>query len=81
MVAHAIPDYVLVGQRERLLAMVDILESVPPEEIRALVRRSAITRLKAQDVVLVAPEEHEERLLLLLEGRARVCEEGPRGGN
>jgi CRP/FNR family transcriptional regulator len=79
MVAHAIPDYVLVGQRERLLAMVDILESVPPEEIRAIARRSAFTRLEARDAVLVAPGEHEERLLLLLEGRARVCEEGPGG--
>ena len=79
MVAHAIPDYVLVGQRERLLAMVDILESVPPEEIRAIARRSAFTRLEARDAVLVAPGEHEERLLLLLEGRARVCEEGPAG--
>jgi CRP/FNR family transcriptional regulator len=79
MVAHAIPDYVLVGKRERLLAMVDILESVPPEEIRAIARRSAFTRLEALDAVLVAPGEHEERLLLLLEGRARVCEEGPAG--
>jgi hypothetical protein len=30
------------------------------------------------DAVLVAPEEHKDRLLLLLEGRARVYE-GPAG--
>jgi CRP/FNR family transcriptional regulator, cyclic AMP receptor protein len=79
MVAHAVPDYVLAGRRERLLARVDILEPVPPEEIRAIVRRSAFTHLEARDAILVDPGEHEERLLLLLEGRARVCEEGPAG--
>jgi CRP-like cAMP-binding protein len=73
------PDYVLAGQRERLLAMVDILESVPPEEIRAIARRSAFTRLEVRDAVLITPEEHGERLLLLLDGRAQVCEEGPAG--
>jgi CRP-like cAMP-binding protein len=79
VVARAIPDYELAGERERLLAMVDILESVPREEVQALARRSAFTRLDARDAVLVAPEEHEERLLLLLEGRARVCEEDRAG--
>ena len=77
--ARAIPDYELAAERERLLAMVDILESVSREEVRALARRSAFTRLDARDAVLVAPEEHEERLLLLLEGHARVCEEDPAG--
>src|ERR671916_1462881 len=77
--ARAIPKYTLVGERERLLAMVDILAAAPREEMGALARRPASPRLKARDVVLVAPEEHEERLLLLLEGRARVCEEGPAG--
>jgi CRP/FNR family cyclic AMP-dependent transcriptional regulator len=70
-----IPDRVLAGERERLLAMVDILESVPPEDVRALARRSAFARLDARDAVLVSPDEHAERLLLLLEGRARVYEE------
>ena len=75
VVAHAIPDGVLAGERERLLAMVDILEGVPPGEVRALARRSSFARLDARDAVLVAPEEHTERLLLLLEGRAWVYEE------
>jgi CRP/FNR family transcriptional regulator len=55
--------------------MVDILEAVPAEEIGTLARRSAFTRLDAREDVLVAPEEHTERLLLLLEGRAQVYEE------
>ncbi len=63
---HAIPDDVLDGETERLLAMVDILEPVPPEELRSLARRSAFARLDARDAaVLVAPDEYAERLLLL----------------
>jgi CRP-like cAMP-binding protein len=44
VMVHAIPDDVLIGERERLLAMVDILETVPLEEMRKLARRSAFTR-------------------------------------
>jgi hypothetical protein len=73
-----IPDHVLAAEREQLLTMVDILESLPPGEVRALAQCSAFTRLEARDAVLVAPEEHKDRLLLLLEGRARVYE-GPAG--
>jgi CRP/FNR family cyclic AMP-dependent transcriptional regulator len=78
-VAHAVPDDVLSEQRERLLAMVDILESVPQEELLELARRSAFARLDARDAVLVASDEHAERLLLLLEGRVWVCEESHPG--
>jgi hypothetical protein len=54
---HAIPDDVLDGETERLLAMVDILEPVPPEELWSLARRSAFARLDARDAaVLVAPQ-------------------------
>jgi CRP/FNR family cyclic AMP-dependent transcriptional regulator len=75
VVARAMPNGLLSGERERLLAMVDILESVPPEEVRALARRSAFVRLDARDAVLVSPDEHAERLLLLLAGRALISEE------
>src|SRR3712207_8385436 len=77
--ARTIPKYTLVGEKERLLAMVDILASAPLEEVRALARSAAFTRLDTRDAVLVSPEEHEERLLLLLEGRGRVCEGGAAG--
>ena len=79
VLARATPDHALAGQRERLLAMVDILGSVPPEEIRAIVRRSAFTRLGVRDAVLVTPEAREERLLRLLDVGAGVCEKGPAG--
>jgi len=75
VLTRTIPNGVLGGERERLLAMVDILEPVAPEEVRELARRSSFTRLDARDAVLVSPDEHAQRLLLLLEGRARVYEE------
>ena len=80
MLVRAMPDGVLAGERERLLAMVDILEAVPPEDVRVLARRSTFARLEARDAVLISPEEHEERLLLLLEGRAQVYEESDHPG-
>lgn len=80
VVAHAIPDDALAGKRERLLAMVDILESVPPEGVRALARRSAFARLDARDAVLITPDEHAARLLLLPEGRAQVYAESNHPG-
>lgn len=77
VVAHAIRDEVLARERERLLARVDILQPVSVEEVRALARCSTFTRLDARDdPILVTAEEHAERLLLLLEGRVRVYEEG-----
>jgi len=76
VIARDLPVAGLAGKREGLLALVDILEGVPPEELRALARRSAFASLDARDAVLVSPDEHAERLLLLLEGRAQVCEDG-----
>ena len=80
VLVRAMPDGVLAGERERLLAMVDILEAVPPEDVRALARRSTFARLDARDAVLIDPDEHVERLLLLLEGRAQVYEESDHPG-
>jgi CRP/FNR family cyclic AMP-dependent transcriptional regulator len=80
VLVRAMPDGVLPGRRERLLAMVDILEAVPAEDVRALARRSTFARLEARDAVLISPDEHAERLLLLLEGRAQVYEESDHPG-
>jgi CRP/FNR family transcriptional regulator, cyclic AMP receptor protein len=80
VLVRAMPDGVLPGRRERLLAMVDILEAVPPEDVRALARRSTFARLEARDAVLISPDGHAERLLLLLEGRAQVYEESDHPG-
>ena len=80
VLVRAMPDGVLAGERERLLAMVDILEAVPPQDVRALARRSTFARLDTRDAVLIDPDEYAERLLLLLEGRAQVYEESDHPG-
>ena len=79
VIARDIPAAGLAGKRERMLALVDILEGVSPEEVRVLARRSAFANLDTRDAFLVSPDEHADRLLLLLEGRAQVCEDSDCG--
>jgi CRP-like cAMP-binding protein len=50
---------------------------VSQEEVRTLARYSTFAHLNASDdPIVVAAEEHAERLILLLDGRVRVYEEG-----
>ncbi len=76
---EAIRVGVPLEEQERLLAMVDILEVLPPEEIERLARRSSFLRIRAGEEVTLSPEEHGERMLLLLSGRAWVYEAAPHG--
>jgi CRP/FNR family cyclic AMP-dependent transcriptional regulator len=72
-------DYwVDLGELERLLAMVDVLEPLPPRELRALASSCRVSRLRAGETVFVDPEAHAQRTILLLFGRVRVCEDSPR---
>ncbi len=57
---------------ERLLAKVDILEPLPPEEVERLALLSSSMRLEAGQAV--ALDEDRETLLLLASGRVRVHE-------
>jgi CRP/FNR family transcriptional regulator, cyclic AMP receptor protein len=57
---------------ERLLARVDILEPLPPEEVERLASLSSSTRLEAGEAI--ALDEDQETLLLLASGRVRVHE-------
>ena len=61
VIARDIPDAALAGKRERLLAMVDLLEGVPPEELRALARRSAFTGLEVRDAPSWSPPTSTQR--------------------
>jgi CRP/FNR family transcriptional regulator, cyclic AMP receptor protein len=63
---------------EHLLAKVDILEPLPPEELERLVLLSSSMRLEAGQAV--ALEEDRETLLLLASGRVRVHEPSTTGG-
>jgi CRP/FNR family transcriptional regulator len=64
---------------QRLLALVDVLETLPPRELRELASHASLDRLKARETMAVGPREHARRMILLLEGRARLYEPGPRG--
>ena len=63
---------------ERLLAKVDILEPLPPEELERLALLSSSMRLEAGQAV--ALDENRETLLLLASGRVRVHESSTTGG-
>jgi CRP/FNR family transcriptional regulator, cyclic AMP receptor protein len=63
----------------RLLASVDVLKTLPPRELRELASRSSLDRLRTRETMAVGPQEHARRMMLLLEGRARLYEPGPRG--
>ena len=62
-----------------LLATVDVLETLPPQELRGLASSSSLDRLQRRETMAVGPQEHARRMMLLLEGRARLYEPGPRG--
>ena len=63
---------------EHLLAKVDILEPLPPEELERLALLSSSMRLEAGEAL--ALEEDRETLLLLASGRVRVHEPSTTGG-
>lgn len=64
---------------QRLLGSVDVLETLPPMELRELASRASLDRLKAHETMAVGPREHARQMILLLEGRVRLYEPGPRG--
>jgi CRP/FNR family transcriptional regulator len=64
---------------QRLLASVDVLETLPSQDLRELASRVSLERLKARETMAVGPREHARTMMMLLEGRARLYEPGPRG--
>ncbi len=67
-----------VRELERLLAKVDILEPLPPEELERLTLLASSMRLEGGEAI--ALDEDRERLLLLASGRVRVHEPNANGG-
>jgi CRP/FNR family transcriptional regulator, cyclic AMP receptor protein len=72
-----IEDASSVKELESLLAKVDILEPLPPEEVDRLALRSTSVCLEAGEAV--ALDDHREMLLLLASGRVRVHEPSAAG--
>ncbi len=76
---HAVTEWMDLEELRRLLAMVDVFERLPPEELRALASGASLERLGAGETMMVGPREHACRVIALLCGRATVYEPGPRG--
>jgi CRP/FNR family cyclic AMP-dependent transcriptional regulator len=76
---RAAPAWMPMEEVVRLLASVDVLETLPSSELRELASHASLDRLKARETMAVGPQEHARRMMLLLEGRARLYEPGPRG--
>ena len=76
---RAAPAWMPMEELQRLLASVDVLEILPSQELRELASHVSLDRLKARETMAVGPLEHARRIMLLLEGRARLYEPGPHG--
>jgi len=68
-----------IDEARRLLSRVGFLEPLPAGELAELARRADFSRLRAGGTVVVGPEEHAGRMLLVLVGRVQVYEAGPAG--
>jgi CRP/FNR family transcriptional regulator, cyclic AMP receptor protein len=68
-------DLPMVEIRRRLSSWVDFLAPLSEEELDALVvRRASFVRLEKGEVLVVGPEEHGERMLLVVAGQLQVYE-------
>jgi CRP/FNR family cyclic AMP-dependent transcriptional regulator len=76
---HAVTEWMDLQELRQLLALVDVFERLPPEELRVLASGASLQRLGAKETMMVGPREHARRVLVLLSGRATVYEPGPRG--
>ena len=68
-----------VGKLKRLLSWVGFLEPLSEGQLGELARRITCGRIEAGEVLAVEPEEHGQRMLLLLVGQAQVYETNPSG--
>ena len=64
---------------ERLLAWVPFLEPLSEDERGRLALRLTFATLGAGETFVVGPEEHAQRMVLLLRGQLQVYEKDPSG--
>ena len=63
-----------MGEISRRLSWVDFLAPLSEDELDDLVGGASFVRLEAKEVLVVGPEEHAERMLLVVEGQLQVYE-------
>ena len=78
-VSRPVEAALTIGEARRLLSRVGFLEALPAGELDELARRAAFSRLGVGGTFVVGPEEHAERMLLVLGGRLQVYEADPSG--
>ena len=64
---------------QQLLSWVPFLEPLSKDERAQLALRLAFTTLEARETFVIAPEEHAERMVLVLTGQLQVYEKDPSG--
>jgi CRP/FNR family transcriptional regulator, cyclic AMP receptor protein len=74
-----VTEWMPLDELDRLLAMVDVFEPLPPRELRALAVGASLERLRARERMTIGPREHARRMIVVLSGRATVYELGPHG--
>ncbi len=63
----------------QLLSWVEFLEPLSEEEQGWLARRLSFSNLEAGETFLVGPEEHAQRMVVVLRGQLQVYESDPSG--
>ncbi len=63
-----------MGEVKRLLSWLPFLEALTGAELEALVGRASFERLDEGDAIVVGPEEHGERVLVVVAGQVQVYE-------
>jgi CRP-like cAMP-binding protein len=76
-VTDYLPDYAPPAEQRRLLAKVDVLEGLTPEEVEQLALRATSVCLEAREALTL--DDDRQTLLLLASGRVRVHEPSAAG--
>jgi CRP/FNR family cyclic AMP-dependent transcriptional regulator len=76
---HAVTEIPSAEELQRLLSLVDFLEPLSESELWRLARSARCAGFEAGEDFVVGPEEHGERMLLVLLGRVQVYETDPSG--
>ncbi len=63
-----------MGEIRRRLSWVDFLAPLSEDELGDFVGGASFLRLEAKEVLVVGPEEHAERMLLVVAGQLQVYE-------
>ena len=76
---RAVTENPSAEERQQLLSWVPFLEPLSEDEHGWLAQRLSCTMLETDETFVVGPEEHAERMVLVLRGQLQVYERDPSG--